>query len=392
MSCEEAHCQLCGVAFAIGRVRRVDEPPEAGWDYYGDEPVFAESEDAIVESCGKDSGCRFFNYRHVAGLGCISYGGYSGYQITVEEMIGCRDVIALMRKPSDWRPEPGDQDFELTSNYFISGVGDDSADGWPLGYANPGRHGMDNVMIFDTVWTLEGVNARFRDGFRGYDVMSSWEGERWQHQTGCEYLVANPIDIPRFSRSLERLRLGIHERPQGAFRWAYDSFPAALKTPARYDSPPTSMSRSVSDPFIRLPLEILQTILAHCDSQSLANMRLVTQACRQLRPILFRNLLAKEMPWIWELEDLDIHEYDWREVFQHAKTRWMSFKGLRNRRRIWGDIEEILNRVERYRRQGVIRDDGTWPENFRVPGLSDDPFLMRQLTVKAFREAYMMDV
>ncbi|KAK2747219.1 hypothetical protein FQN55_005214 [Onygenales sp. PD_40] len=376
MGCEEVHCQLCGVTFAIGRVRRADEPPEAGWDYFGDAPVGTDYwRDEVAKACGKDSGCEFFNHEHLAGPECVSQEGYSGYQITVEEMQGCRDVMALLRKPSDWRPEPSDQDFELTSNYFLSGVGDGSPDGDPLQILENKRHGVENVRISDYINTLESLTSRFRDGFRGYDVKSSCEAERWLHQPGCEYLVANPIDIPRFPMSLERLRLGIHERPKGAFRWSYDSVPEVL-----YNAPPTSMVRSVSDPFIRLPHEILQTILAHCDSQSLANMRLVTQACRQLRPILFRNLLAKEMPWIWELEDLDIHKYDWREVFQHAKTRWMSFKGLRNRRRIWSDIEEILNQVERYRRQGVIRDDGTWPENFRVPGLSDGPLLVRRVT------------
>ncbi|KAK2794238.1 hypothetical protein FQN50_009932 [Emmonsiellopsis sp. PD_5] len=381
MGHEEVHCQLCGVSFSIGRVRRRDEPPEAGWDFLGYEPVRTDSGDVIDETCGEDSGCLFFYGEHLAGLGCISQEGYSGFRITREEMAGCQQIIALMRKSPDWNPEPDDQDFELTSNYFLSGVGDGSPDGIPLHIFHPVRHGVRNVLISDTIWTLEGSTSRFRDGFRGYDVKSSCAGERWLHQAGCEYLVANPIDIPCFSKSLEHLRLGSDERPLGAFRWSYDD-----SLEAQYSSPPTSMSRSVSDPFIRLPHEILQMILTHCDSQSLANMRLVTQACRQLRPILFHNLLAKEMPWIWELEDLDVREYDWREVFQRAKTRWMSFKGLRNRRRIWSDIEEILNRVERYRRQGVIRDDGTWPDNFSVPKLTDGPFLVRHLTKQPLDE------
>ena len=46
----EIVCQLCGVSFAIGRLRRPDEPQEAAWDYTGSGFVVGNVETAHMSS------------------------------------------------------------------------------------------------------------------------------------------------------------------------------------------------------------------------------------------------------------------------------------------------------------------------------------------------------
>ena len=103
----ETYCQICGVSFAIARNRRVDEPqPAAAWDYTGS--AYA-AEDFISETCGDGFGssCKILDdgrhgFQHLAGPGCASIDGYSGYRISVEEMQGSRAVQALAKKGEDW--------------------------------------------------------------------------------------------------------------------------------------------------------------------------------------------------------------------------------------------------------------------------------------------------
>jgi hypothetical protein len=47
-------------------------------------------------------------------------------------------------------------------------------------------------------------------------------------------------------------------------------------------------------------------------------------------------------------------ETDWLRVQVEVSKNWKTLLGLQNRRRIWGDCQEILNRVDEYRKQGKI--------------------------------------
>ena len=134
-------------------------PLKAAWDYGGSDFVGEDDDDDdVAASCGESSGCQLLEREeaphgfsrereHVAGPGCISHYGYSGHRISLKEMKGCRGVQCLMKKKSTWEPEPDDQDFELGSDYFLSGVGDGSPDESPLENIEPPRHDIDNVII-----------------------------------------------------------------------------------------------------------------------------------------------------------------------------------------------------------------------------------------------------
>ena len=54
---------------------------------------------------------------------------------------------ALVRKTEGWEPEDDDEDFEIKSGYFLTGVGDGSPDYVPLEDIKPARHGIDSISI-----------------------------------------------------------------------------------------------------------------------------------------------------------------------------------------------------------------------------------------------------
>lgn len=134
MCVDDLVCQLCSVGFNVSRIRRRDEPPEAAWTDTAIGYVDTESKGTSSLTCRKGSGCITVRHgpwsppqipwkEHVAGPGCASGLGYSGHRITVEEMRDVRKTQCLLEKGVDWEPEADDQDFELESNYFLTGIG-----------------------------------------------------------------------------------------------------------------------------------------------------------------------------------------------------------------------------------------------------------------------------
>ena len=115
-----------------------------------------------------------------------------------------------------------------------------------------------------------------------------------------------------------------------------------------------STPNAAKDPFSPLSAEITSMILNHLGSKDIANLRLATPVFRQLPTIMFRRLLLEEMPWFFEAKDLDVAKYNWHELYCALKWSWKDLKGLRNRRRIWRDLEEILRRIEELRKDGKI--------------------------------------
>ena len=111
---------------------------------------------------------------------------------------------------------------------------------------------------------------------------------------------------------------------------------------------------AAKDPFSPLSAEITSMILDHLGSKDIANLRLATPVFRQLPTIMFRRLLLEDMPWFFEVKDLDVAKYDWYEFYCALKSSWKDLKGVRNRRRIWRDLEEILRRIDEFRKEGKI--------------------------------------
>lgn len=87
---------------------------------------------------------------HIAGPDCTSTGGYNGHRISLEEMRGCTSFQCLMEKRSDWQASEDDEDFEIESNYFLTGLGIDMPsrdENSPRVF--PVRHGADEIQPED---------------------------------------------------------------------------------------------------------------------------------------------------------------------------------------------------------------------------------------------------
>ncbi|KAK7417483.1 hypothetical protein QQX98_004603 [Neonectria punicea] len=188
MGYSEIYCQICGVSFNIGRVRRAGEPRSHAWDDSGFAAGgFVQSKHFTSRDCGpgcmvtpressdiygdhsegyedpRDSSqagrgitvegsdevfypespnpfllskidSRFTGIgkthilEHIAGPNCKGQswcgGGYNGNNISVEEMRGCNTLQCLVRKKRDWQPEDDDEDFEREGKFFLSGLSD----------------------------------------------------------------------------------------------------------------------------------------------------------------------------------------------------------------------------------------------------------------------------
>lgn len=90
-------------------------------------------------------------------------------------------------------------------------------------------------------------------------------------------------------------------------------------------------------------------ILKDLDSRDIANLRLVTPTYRDSPIILFREILIREYPWLWELRELEVDKTILFMLHKKIKFGFGDMMGLRNRR-VWGDVEEMLRGVERYKR------------------------------------------
>jgi hypothetical protein len=408
---------------------------------------------------------------HIAGPRCEDWNGYSGYDISVEEMRGCQTAQCLVRKPRGlkFEPLPDDQDFEKDGDFFLSGLTDHmpSRDsGFPQ--LTPARHNCDEPHAENCMWSPEVAHdyalpfhpscfeifnrtTLHLYGHANVNALTSWWSldagydefhrfprdpnvskcaqQDWFHHRGTAYLVANPLFVPRLSVILEAAidRSSNFSPQHSAFQVLHSD-------------------KSVNDPFHLLPTELLFEILDQLPSKDIASLRLSSRVLSGIPISYFRKLILRDMPWLWEawgtpggtltqmpysswttitaydaklkmrkseselagLSDyVDIvkqempelaHQVDedfarrYQEIVAARKRKfildeqdrtpfylppnetnyftlytlitrhWSELQGLQNRRRIWTDCEEILRRVEAYRKEGKVDEKGITEE------------------------------
>lgn len=108
------------------------------------------------------------------------------------------------------------------------------------------------------------------------DVLLSRSESYHRHEPWTEYLVANPMVVPGLRALIKSCR-----RRRSATETVFNE---------------TDKPKNPTDPFNRLPQEILDLILAQADSKSIASLRLASRFFTQLSQTNFRNLIRKEMP------------------------------------------------------------------------------------------------
>ena len=95
-------------------------------------------------------------------------------------------------------------------------------------------------------------------------------------------------------------------------------------------------------------------ILDYLGSKDIVKLRIATPVFRQLPMILFRRLLLEDMPWLFEVKNLNVAKINWYECYCAFKSGCRDVKGLRNRRRIWQDVEELVRRIQVYRSKRTV--------------------------------------
>lgn len=204
----------------------------------------------------------------------------------------------------------------------------------------------------DGLWQLRrkrGDFPRFASFDERKDVAKV--GEQWyNHVPGTEYLATNPVDVPELTRLIESC--------------AKASSDAVFSLPA--------IPTSARDPFHDLSPELRAILLEMLERRDVANLRLSSKAFSQLPQTYFRQLIEKEMPWVWELHDTHSgtepkRGIDWFALWNklsasdggdcvdeqkraessepHSYDGKLEIKGLRNRRMIHRDINVILDMI-----------------------------------------------
>jgi hypothetical protein len=369
---------------------------------------------------------------HIAGVDCSEGHGFNGNAISAEEMRLCTTAQYIVktenciRQLTVWTPEPDDEDFEHEGKYFLSGLADrvDGLEGDCTTY--PERHGLHgntmspqeydgfeqgdlvfhphclemykrvsalrldsaevtHVPDFADWWTSDGmVNSPPM-----HESVSVCGGQWFVHNPGSEFTVAQPLQILALTTIFEAA-----QRP--------DDFDAKELSP--FGAKETTATNNSSDIFGKLPGELRDMVLTSLGSKDIANLRLASRTFRHLPVTLWRELLKKELPWIWEAwserpypfmscttrPELEAHDRavkdgtraaqrlgdeektkqmelvardnaafrepraaqhlsrlrtDWHYLYCRLAREWKNIKGLQNRERIWKTIEYIVRRI-----------------------------------------------
>ncbi|KAL3418165.1 hypothetical protein PVAG01_09880 [Phlyctema vagabunda] len=401
-----------------------------------------------------------YEYEHVAGPNCRNRNGYNGHLVTAQEMRGCNILQCLMRKNTSWVRQPDDLDFEVESECFLSGISEHmpSRDiDFPIMF--PPRHGLDDtVNADDIIWDepsevgmpfhptcldifmrvsrlrlgkvdINGLRAWFELEGDYDDVhkfphdpnITASRDQSWMHLAGLEYLVANPLFVPRLQAVVDS---AIVDGP------ALNPDTGTFIVPQFFSRHRDTVLEDSKDVLEMLPAELVLEITTYLGSNDIANIRLASRAFRQLPVSIWRRLLREDMPWLWELErnespysyatfdtaymkrgssvleeimidtgtslealeermlalrgdrnataqfimenlshplmeiyftplrglvrDVRSAKINWYTLYTNITKSWADLKGLKNRRRIWEAVNEIITRIEGYRATGKL--------------------------------------
>jgi hypothetical protein len=369
---------------------------------------------------------------HIAGVDCCQNNGFNGNDVLAEEMRLCNTAQYIVEangrfhRDIDWTSEPDDEEFERENTYLLSGLADRTGglEGDCTTY--PERHGLKggdmspneydgfdkgdlvfhphcleiykraaalrlgsaeltNVPAFADWWNSDGrVNSP-----PCHPSVSGCGGQWFEHSSGCEFIAANPLQIPALTAIFEAAR-----RP--------DDFDAMNLSP--FGEKETNGTNVNSDIFGKLPNELRDMVLSSLGSKDIANLRIASRNFRHLSITLWRELIEKEMPWVWEVwterpypfiscttrPELEAHDKavkdriqaaqglgdekkskemeriareesrfresravhhlsrlntDWHYLYCRLAREWKNIKGLRNRERIWESAEHIVRRI-----------------------------------------------
>ncbi|CAP78995.1 Pc06g00020 [Penicillium rubens Wisconsin 54-1255] len=156
----------------------------------------------------------------------------------------------------------------------------------------------------------------------------------WCTTKGQEILVVNPVRIPQLDSDLDVIMKSLEKKGS-----------------------PHQNSQS-EDIFNILPIELRREVFKHLSVGSILAVKAASLAMHTttLPRGLWNHRLRSEMPWLWEIHDIDVlqsqeSEYkasnlllDIQTKSQYTSDNDGYILGLANRRRIWGVCEQIRSR------------------------------------------------
>ena len=276
-----------------------------------------------------------FDYlEHISGPTCQASNvsqAYSGYQLSFEEMKACTTIQCLGPKTSEymlgphniWKRSSDDEDFERTSDYCLSGLGDRPGSIDDVSSCYPIRHGADELHpamsgddfswgslpfhpycleIYKRVSFLYhgsiGITELAGKVNRGeqwwnpmHPAVKSAQDESWFHQPGSEFLVANPVHIPALRGILQRAT-------QKSDNDSITRHNLSNLSITSTDDP--SHKSKGKDIFSTLPQETLDDIASHLPHDDIIALRHATPSFNHLQNSLWHRLVRESMPWLWE--------------------------------------------------------------------------------------------
>jgi hypothetical protein len=335
---------------------------------------------------------------HIAGPECNNATGYSGHEISADEMRGCQTVQCLVRKPPGYRFDalPDDEDFETNGEFFLSGLSDHMPsrdDNSPR--VTPHRHGCErphaeNCMWEDNVahdyaipfhptcfevykrmssmtrgkidvstltswWSLEADYNTFHAFPRDKNVWSCNKQE-WSHDNGTEYLVANPLYIPQL---------------RDIFVAAVDTGPDFSPRNGAFTILEPMRQETVVDQFDRLPVELQTQILDLLPSKDIASLRLASRVFTQLPISYFQSLLLREHPWLWEVWPTGLNPA------QPSYAKWA-----------YSTASELSDRTTRQARDFTILADYCYLVKKEIPESAAEVDAAYEVQVQAIQESH----
>jgi hypothetical protein len=118
-------------------------------------------------------------------------------------------------------------------------------------------------------------------------------GQWWQHVPGDEYLAANPVLVPALPAIF---------RNAAEMDPLFDIQASAFERTAQ-DGSLTAHTHAQADPFDIFPHELITILLSYLPPRDIATLRLTSRAFLHLPISFFRDLLRREMPFLWEIRE-----------------------------------------------------------------------------------------
>ena len=119
---------------------------------------------------------------------------------------------------------------------------------------------------------------------------------------------------------------------------------------------------SDDEPYIwtRISAPEIQARLARAEAHR-ERVQQYREVIRQDYPEIYEDIRAAESEELIEPKPdapktvrLPSHKTNWYQLYRDITRNWKSLRGLRNRRRIWIDVEEIVTRIKKLREEGKL--------------------------------------